>query len=199
MTKITINAYVFREIIKKLQPFQSTDKTRYAICGEYVQRIGNKLVIVATNSYMLAEDTMVIQAESDSGDFAFTISADDIKNLIQLLDEKKRRFVDVIYEGGKITVDCPDYTYSFREVDSRFPEYRHVMPEGKKHLMLPAAKRSHLFTALIAIGEAECVDIGYSDAVSPFMLTASPDSPFKIVIMPVHIGLQIAESGGINA
>jgi len=156
-------------------------------------------VIAATDGHMLAEDTMGILECDNEGDFAFTISADDIKNLIQLLCNKKAGYVNLTYEGEKITVDCPKFTYRFESVSSRFPDYRKFIPEGKKRLTLPAANSAYLLKALTAIGVGECIDIGYSDAESPFILTTRPDDPFRVVVMPMYIGLQIAESGGINA
>lgn len=196
MTTLTIPHNDFREALKQLTPFMSKKETRYYICGIFVQKIGEELILAATNGHILGERKLPLLGGQELEDFSFILSAKDVKNLHKILPSDKDAFINFTWntELHKATFDTFHFQYTCKEVGGVYPDYRKVIPDVKNKLNLPAANSTYIAAAINAIGANQFIDIGFIDSHSAFIMnTSDVDSNFKCVIMPVISSLNMEQ------
>lgn len=191
-TPLKLNAADFKDRLKKLIPFMSTDETRYYLCGVHLAFTSPKLKLTATNGHILCEMLVdVPETSPEEAEFALIIPAVAVKHLVKIIKGKAEDyFLLTVREGGKeVVFDFFDFTYVTRTVDFQYPDTARVIPEGKLR-MREGLNAGYLLAALNALGN-KAVDISVDDAEKaaemPHLLTSSESEGIRCVVMPMRI------------
>ena len=185
---IKITANFFKDRMKKIKPFWSTEKTRYYLCGVYFEYDGEAMKATATNGHILCQ--MTIDIEHDNGiPFAVICPKSAIENLSKILGKSGSFTMHVSPDGKIIRFDMADHEYSTNTIDGNFPDYSRVIPKGS-HSMREGINAQYLHDCLKALGDVP-VDISVDDkeqsASVAHLLTSQKAKGITCVVMPMTV------------
>lgn len=182
----------FKERLKKLKPFMSTEEARFSTCGVYVQYDNLALTLVATNGHILQEQIFDVEVELSEQykKFSCILPASAVSALIKIMPCKKEdmftmQIVDSDH-GPCLRFDFFENEYITALIDAEFPDYKKVMPKGEVPIQF-GLNAGYLVDALSALNhEAVNISIDKTDEQhkAPHLLTSDGAAGIKCVIMP---------------
>lgn len=128
---LKLNSEDFLKAINQVIIAAAVDDTRPVLCGVYFKIEDNKLKLVATDSYRLAEKTINIINEPDQ-DHSFIIPLKTMQELSRIIS---------VLDPGEISIKLNENQISFsmlgveiisRLVEGEFPEYEQIIPKEYK-------------------------------------------------------------------
>lgn len=172
----------FMDSIKRIKPFQSTEETRYYLCGIYFEVIGEKLVLTATDGHTLMQEKLAIE-EVQPGFKPVIISSDDINALLQILKTKDGALL-ISQANEKVAFSTFPVEYICRPVQGSYPDYQKVIPKDFK-------KTSCGFNAsyvkkITQAFKNKPINIKHDDESSPHLVTCTDMQDSLCVIMPMR-------------
>ena len=177
----------------------STEKTRYYLCGIYVEPIvGGDTKYTATNGHLLIQ-TLGNSFNEDGNEqkpnfTPFIIPADAVKKVIKAVKSYKRQNVTVILNdlnGGKYSVTVQDDVIGFTAIDGTFPDVERVKPSGFAAIESIGVNGDYIGT----LDQAARDFMGTKTAALKLRFT-TPESPIEItlgtpgfyaVLMPMRV------------
>lgn len=190
---VRLDGKAFKNRLRKMKPFISTEETRYYLNGIYFAYDNQKLTLCATNGHILQEQIFDVEAElSENLDpYKVIIPRNAIDHLLKVIPSKKDSgflTMQVLDSGKNVRFDFFDFEYITATIDATFPEYENIIPKGKVHLQ-SGINAGYLISALAALGDTAvdiCVDNKEDAANIPHLLTSSETLGIRCVIMPMR-------------
>lgn len=194
MVAVKIDSLEFKNRMKKMKPFISTEETRYYLNGVYLEYDGQyELKATATNGHILRQ---MILPLSDSHEpcgekVAGILPRQAIDHLDKIISKSTGGLGALVTfeDGANILFDFGDVTYRTHLIDGTFPHYTRVIPNGEVSLK-KGMRAEYLMAALKALGNNP-VDISTDDEgkeSSAAHLFSSPEQgDVKCVIMPMRV------------
>lgn len=146
-SKWKINAKILKEGLQQVAVACSNDEARPVLTGVYFHTSGGKLLIVATDSYRLAEKTLTkIDDEID-----LLVPGSAMQDLLRILADFEGD-VQVTNDDQQVLFKVGDIELVTRLIEGKYPDYKKLIPKQfatsanlKKADFLNIAKVSSLF------------------------------------------------------
>jgi len=125
-----------------------TSELRPILCGVYMEQKAGVLSFVSTDSSVLAVREWPLESEDEFGICIPVKAAKLLTNLLAVCDER----VDVLITPKNISIISETYTFVYRLVDGRFPNYRNLIPVNQLEVkavhsdLVSAFKRVSVFS-----------------------------------------------------
>lgn len=183
----------FKERLKKLKPFISTEETRHVLNGVYVIYDNLTLTLVATNGHILQEQVFdcEVQLSEQYSKFSCILPRTAVDALIKIMPAKKESmFTMQIVDsdaGPCLRFDFFENEYITALIEGDYPDYKAVIPRGEVALQSGLAA-GYLIDALKALGNEPiniCIDKG-DDGLKPHLLTSDTVAGVRCVVMPTR-------------
>ncbi len=127
----TVKAKDFKQAIREVVFASSMNTTRPVLSGVFFLIEKDKMKMVATDSYRLAEKTMTIK--KPSGDIKCIIPAKTIIELGFILDTlKDDEDVDVVISKNQVLFTVGAIKLISRLIEGQFPNYEQIIPKSSK-------------------------------------------------------------------
>ena len=119
----TIQAKVLKKGLQQIVMAASSDEARPVLTGVYMHSNDNKLTIVATDSYRLAEKVLTkTTAEAD-----LLVPASAMQDLLRLLADHDEE-VAVVHNEQQVLFRVGDVELVTRLIEGKYPDYRKLIP-----------------------------------------------------------------------
>ncbi len=105
----------------------STDDTRPVLGGVYLYSEGSNLVIVATDSYRLAEK-IIPRQKGQTGQINLIVPARTIQELLRMIGDDSET-LEVVVEENQALFKLDNIELISRLIDGQFPDYRSLIPK----------------------------------------------------------------------
>jgi DNA polymerase III sliding clamp (beta) subunit (PCNA family) len=202
MNTLSTNAQEFRTALLRLQPFMSTDETRYylnGVCLDYTKERG--LRAIATNGHILLE--IRPEASGECKTFREILPAQSVATLLTMLPKpddfcKKPLEISVKKTEKKTGLEFSwdGWRYSTPVIDGTFPNTDVVIPKGK-HKTEFGFNISYLMAALQALMDSGAgtktpstfpiTFLHDEEEGCPYQITAPSCENFRCVLMPLRV------------
>ncbi|HEX9679464.1 MAG TPA: DNA polymerase III subunit beta [Candidatus Saccharimonadales bacterium] len=146
--KFSVDAQELKNAIQQTIFSASSDETRPVLTGGYIHTHENKIYMVSTDSYRLAQKQL---SGKPSGEFRLIIPANALGDVVRIIGDGQGT-VMVIYDDTQIQFDYDQSTLITKQIEGQFPEYRQLIsPDSeasftiKKAEFLNLAKVASLF------------------------------------------------------
>lgn len=190
MREFLIHKGPLEQAIKTLQPFMSTEETRYYLNGIFFEwKNGDeKINMVATDGHKLCALQMAIDPlEGIEGDIAAIVPTSALKTLLQILKSIGNAEMPLTLrfnpENSRMWVDTIDQKAEFKLHDATFPDYRRAIPTEppKFSIGLAKAQAAEAMKAVSKHKSKEPMEWQMYDASSPLKLVGQDKI---VVVMP---------------
>lgn len=123
---ITLPAADIKQALQQVVVAASLDEARPVLAGVYLFRDGEELVVVATDSYRLAERRLALPGEGD--DLSVIIPARTIQELIRLLGDDDGD-LEIYLADNQVMFRLGDVELVSRLIEGNFPPYQQIVPK----------------------------------------------------------------------
>lgn len=120
---IQIPATDFKQALSRVIFAASTDDSRPVLTSVFINHHDNNLVLVATDSYRLAEKKMAVKANQVS----LLVPASALQDLLRVLDESID-FITINYDDQQALFKIGDIELLTRLIDGQYPDYGKLIP-----------------------------------------------------------------------
>jgi len=136
---LKIKSEIFKKALSQVMPAISVSESRMEITGvllDFNDIKHNKVVLVATDSYRLAEKTIEISPENTSkealevlGDLkSVIIPRSTVQELVRDLGEGDE-MLEIILSENQVVFDFGSASILSRLIEGRYPDYKQIVPE----------------------------------------------------------------------
>lgn len=125
-TMVQVPAGVLQQAINETIFSAANDESRPEISGLFIKTKGQKVVLVATDSYRLSERK--IQALSSSADANTIFPSRTAQELLRLLP-KDETPIDLLIGQSHVVCRWPDTELVSRTIDGQYPDYEQIIPQ----------------------------------------------------------------------
>lgn len=146
--KTVIKSQVLKSAISAVGPAAALDETRPVLAGLLFRLSGEDLMIVATDSYRLAEKRAKIES---AGELDVVIPARTIAELGRILPADETP-VEITNGENQVQFKFGDIEFLSRQIDGAFPDYEQIIPKEfvheaiiSKNEFLEAIKTANIF------------------------------------------------------
>lgn len=101
----------------------SSDESRAVLTGVYLHASDNKLFLVSTDSYRLAEKTL----DAKVSDTSLLVPASALQDLLRLLDESEQN-VQITHDDQQVQFKVGDIELVARLIEGNYPDYQKLIP-----------------------------------------------------------------------
>lgn len=124
---LSLPAETFRDALAQVVVAASADESRPVLAGVYLYTDENELVIVATDSYRLAEKRIEIKDELKN--LNVIVPARTMQELVRLLGETDGE-VQIFVDENQVLFRMDDIELVSRLIEGQFPNYRQIIPKS---------------------------------------------------------------------
>ncbi|MCL5407192.1 MAG: DNA polymerase III subunit beta [Patescibacteria group bacterium] len=128
--EIEIQATDFKDGIIKTVFACAVDETRPVLAGVYLKIVKNKLKLVATDSYRLAEKTINLISTGEK-EVGFIVPGRTLGEIGRLLNESIEK-VEIMVGENQVQFKLGPTTLISRLIDGNFPDYEQIIPTNIK-------------------------------------------------------------------
>ena len=125
---ITIPSKKFKEALAQVVVAASIDESRPVLAGVYLYLKDKKLVLVATDSYRLAEYKMSLNGKEDHKEFSVIVPAKTMQELVRVLPEEDED-LSVYIADNQIMFEVDNIEMTSRLIEGQFPNYEQIIPQ----------------------------------------------------------------------
>lgn len=119
-----------KTLIERTQFAMAQQDVRYYLNGLLLE-IGDKQIrTVATDGHRLALCELPIEGLKNQENQQFIIPRKGVQELGRLLDGSSESVVSLVFGTNFIRLVTPEFTFTSKLVDGRFPDYQRVLPQG---------------------------------------------------------------------
>ncbi|MFA6525125.1 MAG: DNA polymerase III subunit beta [Patescibacteria group bacterium] len=133
--KIVIKAEDLKNVVRETLFAAAYDETRPEISGVLVKIEGNKARFVATDSYRLAEKTIIIDAK-DVGDVESILPSRTLQELVRIVGMSQVEEVEMYIAENQVLFCLDDIEIISRAIEGNYPDYQQIIPKDKKTAVL---------------------------------------------------------------
>jgi DNA polymerase III subunit beta len=140
-----------KRLIEQTAFAMAQQDVRYYLNGMLWEVRQDQLRVVATDGHRMAMSTRAIAATSSSIVQAI-LPRKGVLELSRLLEDSPAQ-VEITLSANNIRVTSPDYTFTSKLVDGKFPEYERVLPRGGNKVVIGsrlALKQAFSRTAILS-------------------------------------------------
>ena len=119
----TLASKDLRHALQQVLPGASTDETRPVLTGVYVHTQEGKLVVVATDSYRLAEKTI----NTTKVDANLLVPANALQDLLRILGDTDE-VVTITHDDQQVQFKVEDVELVARLIEGTYPNYSKLIP-----------------------------------------------------------------------
>lgn len=123
---LTIGAADFREALMQVVPAASLDEARPVLSGVYLYTEDGKLVMVATDSYRLAERKLKLKSKPKDK-LAIIVPARTMAELARILGEGEGE-LKLYLSDNQIMFQVDSVELTSRLIEGQFPNYQQIIP-----------------------------------------------------------------------
>lgn len=134
---ITISNKKLLESFEQVIEIPSVSQVRPEISGIYFSFKKNLLKIVSTDSFRLAEKSIILKTKSKK-DISFIVPQDAIRELMNILGQEEGNTIiyfsqnQILFENEKREVSHPRIQILSRLIDGEYPNYQEIIPKKYK-------------------------------------------------------------------
>lgn len=137
----------FKKALSKVVGAASNDDARPVLTGVYFHNSGSEAVVVATDSYRLAEAKLSKTKEK----IDFLLPATAAQDLLRIISDTDKE-INIVHDEQQVSLQVGDITLVARLIEGNYPDYRKLIPVRfatiarlKRADFLNVAKVSSLF------------------------------------------------------
>ena len=112
--------------------YKRQDEVRPILTGVLVQTEGEKLTMVATDSYRLSVKHTKLEAPVGA-ELEANVPARALRELARIVSQTGVEEVEIAMPGNQIIFRAGPYQLSSRLIDGQFPSYRQLLPDAFDH------------------------------------------------------------------
>ncbi len=131
---IQVAQSVLYRLLKRTYFAMAQQDVRYFLNGLLIEMSETYLRTVATNGHRLAMATANMAIPLTGGKRQVIVPRKAVIELIRLLEDSDD-LVEVAFSTGHIRITLPDYVFTSKLVDGRYPDYNRVIPTDNKNIM----------------------------------------------------------------
>ena len=120
---LVINGKILKNGLNQVITAASNDESRPVLTGVYVHSFNGKLYLVATDSYRLAEKTLLKTKET----IDMLIPAGALQDLLRILGDFDED-VELIHDDQQVLFKVGDVELVTRQIEGKYPDYRKLIP-----------------------------------------------------------------------
>lgn len=120
-----VPAKVLRSGLQQILMAASSDESRPVLTGVFVHTFDKKLYLVATDSYRLAEKTLLKTAK----EISLLIPANAMQDLLRILTDSEEE-VSVTHDDQQVLFRVGDVELVARLIEGNYPDYRKLIPKS---------------------------------------------------------------------
>ena len=146
--KIVVKAQVLKSAISSVAPAAALDETRPVLAGLLFRLVGEDLMVVATDSYRLAEKRSELIGKNE---LDVIVPSRTIAELGRILPNDESE-VEISSEENQVQFKLGDIEFLSRQIDGAFPDYEQIIPKEfvheaivSKNSLLEAIKTANIF------------------------------------------------------
>lgn len=124
---LSIAAEVFKDALAQVVVAASADESRPVLAGVYLYTEESEFVIVATDSYRLAEKRIEMKGEVNK--LNVIVPARTMQELIRLLGESSGD-VEIFVDENQVLFRMDDIELVSRLIEGQFPNYQQIVPKS---------------------------------------------------------------------
>jgi len=124
---LTISAQLFRDALTQVVIAASLDEARPVLAGVYLYVEEDELIMVATDSYRLAEKKLKLAASDAKSDLAIIVPVRTMQELVRILGDDATD-LQVFISDNQVLFAVDGIELTSRLIDGQFPNYRQIMP-----------------------------------------------------------------------
>jgi len=133
--QVIIPQTTFANLLKRTHFAMAQQDVRYFLNGMLLEAADQTLRVVATDGHRLAMSTEPLPAPVEKK-VQVIIPRKAILELMRLLDEQSEETVTLSLGSHHIQVTLPDYQFTSKFLDGRYPDYNRVVPAPGSNLMV---------------------------------------------------------------
>jgi DNA polymerase III subunit beta len=123
---ISLPAADFREALQQVVIAASVDEARPVLSGVYLHIDDNHLVMVATDSYRLAEKKLALKGNTDTK-LSIIVPARTMQELIRVIADVGEE-VSIYLNDNQVMFEAGSIELTSRLIEGQFPNYRQIIP-----------------------------------------------------------------------
>ncbi len=120
----TIPAQEMKQALQQVIYSSSTDETRPVLTAVYMYTNAGKLILVATDSYRLAEKVV---CDIDK-DISLLIPNTALSDLLRIINDQTSS-IEIIYDEQQVRFSVDDIELIARLIDGSYPDYKKLIPQ----------------------------------------------------------------------
>ncbi len=124
---LTISAELFKDALAQVVIAASLDEARPVLAGVYLYTEGDELVMVATDSYRLAEKKLKLAASDAKDGLSVIVPVRTMQELVRVLGDGAAD-LQVFVSDNQVLFSVDGIELTSRLIDGQFPNYRQIMP-----------------------------------------------------------------------
>lgn len=125
---ISLPADEFKDALSQVVVAASLDEARPVLAGVYLYIEKGNLVIVATDSYRLAEKKLKLKKTKTEPDLAIIVPARTMQELTRVLADAEAD-LNVYLSENQVMFEVDGIELTSRLIDGQFPNYRQIIPD----------------------------------------------------------------------
>lgn len=131
---IKVAQSALHRLLKRTYFAMAQQDVRYFLNGLLIEMSDTYLRTVATNGHRLAMTTVNMAIALAGGKRQVIVPRKAVTELIRLLEDSDDQ-VEVTFGTGHIRVALPNYIFTSKLIDGRYPDYNRVIPTENKNIM----------------------------------------------------------------
>jgi DNA polymerase-3 subunit beta len=135
-------------------PAADTEPTRFHLCGVFWHNVGDKLVAVSTNGRRLIRACVTASQFSEGRDLI--VASETAAALLRIIKSTKPGRVTLRRSRTLLAVIGPDFCFTSRLVEGKFPAYEAVIPAASPNTII--CDRTELVAALARLAAVATVE-----------------------------------------
>ncbi len=125
---LTLPGEDFREALSQVVIAASLDEARPVLAGVYLYIEAGHLVMVATDSYRLAEKKLKLKDKIEDDKLAVIVPARTMQELVRILADTSEQ-LNIYLGDNQIMFEAGDTQLTSRLIEGQYPNYRQIIPE----------------------------------------------------------------------
>lgn len=176
--KITVPAEKLLQALSRVLIATTQDDSRPILAGVLFKNKPRDLRLVATDSYRLAEEKIVLEEEAKPQQFVIPIKA--CQEAVRILEKEVASSIEIVVAEKQIGFQTNDKTLVSRLIEGDYPDYQQIIPDNfqtevvvNREEFLGVAKTAWLFSR---------------DQANNIKLSANPNGQLKISATSPQVG-----------
>jgi DNA polymerase III subunit beta len=127
---LTLPATVFRDAVQQVVVAASLDEARPVLAGVHLYIQDDKLIIVATDSYRLAEKKLPLGGVKTDGKLSIIVPARTMQELVRIIGDNSEAELNMYLSDNQIMFEVDTIELTSRLIEGQFPNYAQIIPSS---------------------------------------------------------------------